>query len=155
MDKVLRRITDKKRVVTNMYNKLSLPILIKRKQQEIRSLEEMIEKNVKAYEFLDEDEKQVKQMTMEITIADNIILELENEMRCLLQTPTTERDPINFSCKSNQLHDMIEQQDILRSKRQAIVTDYEDNLANFNSKRHDLCKQLEQLQNELSVLQQK
>jgi hypothetical protein len=155
MDKVLRSITEQKRVVTDMCSKLSQPIIIKRKQQEIRNVEELLDNNVKAFEFLDEDEIRVQQMTMEDKVAETIISELESEMGCLLQTPTNERDPITFACKSNQLHDLFQQQDILRSKRQAFVMNYEANLASFNSKRHELCKKLEQLQNELSVLQQK
>lgn len=143
------------KVLKDMCSKLTLPTMIKRKQQEIRNVEEQLEQNVKAYEFLDEDEQQVKRMTMEAMIAKTRISELENEMEYLLKTPTTERDPIIFASKSNQLYDLVQQQDILRSKRQAFVRDYEANLVNFNNKRNELCVKLEKLQNELSALQQK
>lgn len=155
MEEVMKRMIGKKGVVAHVYNKVYLTTLIRKKQQEIKDIEEQIENNTKTYEFLEEDERQIAQMNLEMNSAATIISVLEQELECLLRTPIRERDTEAFAFKSNQLYDMVQQQDLLRSNRQTFFKNYEANVHNYNAKRHDLCHKLDELQNELSALQQK
>lgn len=159
MEKVLKQIATRSNAVSRMYTsmslKVSLPTVIKRKQQEIRHIEELIERNAKVYEFLDDDERQITQINTEMTVADAIISQLEKDIEHLLQTPFSERDTKEFALKSNQLHDLIQQQDMLRNNRQMFIKNYEANNHSYNVERQNLYKRLEELQNELFVLQQK
>lgn len=144
---MLKKIIKKTNSIKNMY-------IMRKKQQEIADIELMIQKNEKAYEFLNEDEQQIKEMNNEIATTKAIIQQLEDDVQSMLQTPLSEQNTMEFVTKSNQLHDFVQQQDILRSSRETTLRHHEANIHNFNTTKHELYKRLEDLQNELSALQQ-
>lgn len=121
-----------------------------RKHKEIAKLEQMIENNKKQFEFINKEEHDIAQINFDISITDNVILQLETDIWHLLQMPFNQRDNAEFTYKSNKLHTLLQQQDTMKVKRNKIVHAYNESINTFNKRQHELTERLDQLKQEVN-----
>lgn len=142
-------------IVRDIYYMANISSLKNKKCKEIAQIQQMIEDNVKHFEFLDNEEHEIVQINFDISIEENTISRLEKDISQLLQMPCNQRDNAEFESKSNQLYNLIQQQDILRANRSRKVEHYQNNLSIFNARRYELMQRLEQCKQELSDIEQR
>jgi hypothetical protein len=125
--------------------------LDKKKQQEIFQLEKKLEENGRSFLFLDEDDDILKEIHMETSIAKDIILQLETELRLMLKSPFRDGDLNIFSLKTKQLHDMVEQQDKLRHNRELFLQQYQADKELYQVTNDSLYTKILKLRNEVDA----
>jgi hypothetical protein len=142
-------------VIRDVYHMANISSLKSKKCKEIAQIQQMIEDNVKQFEFLDKEEHDIVQINFDLSIEESTISQLEKDLSQLLKTPCSQRNNAEFESKSNKLYNFIQQQDILRANRSKIMEHYQENLINFNNRRHELTQRLEQCKQELYALEER
>jgi predicted RNase H-like nuclease (RuvC/YqgF family) len=136
-------------IVRDVYHMANISSLKSKKCKEIAQIQQMIEDNVKQFEFFDKEEHDIAQINFDISVTDNVIAQLETDIGHLLQMPFNQRDNAEFTYKSNKLHTLLQQQDSMKVNRNTIVQAYNENINTFNKRQHELTQRLDQLKQEL------
>ncbi len=145
MEGLFTKIIDKNNFLRNTL----LASAIRKTKKDIADIEKKIDETALSFDFLDEDDAELRQMNVEVYVAETLISHLETELKLLLKTSLTEKDMPTFSLKSQQLHDLVKQQDILRHKRELFLQQYEADRAAYNKTFTALINQAEKLKKEL------
>lgn len=142
-------------IVRDVYHMANISSLKSKKCKEIAQIQQMIEDNVKQFEFINKEEHDIAQINFDISITDNVIAQLETDIGHLLQMPLSQRDNAEFAYKSNKLYTLLQQQDLMKVNRNKIVQAYNENLETFNKRQYELTHRLDQLNQELSEFEKR
>jgi replicative superfamily II helicase len=149
MEGFFTKIIDKNSFLRNTFVASS----IRKTKKEIADIEKQIDDTTLSFNFLDEDDAELRQMNMEVYVAETVISHLKTELKMMLKTHLTETELLNFSSKSQQLHDLVKQQDMLRHKRELFLQQYEADRAIYNKAFIALVNQAEKLKRKLYDLE--